>query len=87
MITYLLKWLLASLVMPLLTFLVGRFINEIIILIFWPSSIFLISLGAKKNTTWNIFYVWSAAIGINILLYLMIGLVVYFLKQKLGANE
>jgi hypothetical protein len=87
MITYLLKWLMASLVMPLLTALIGRFINEIIVLVFWPSSIFLMSLGAEKKPILDVIYVWGVAVGINIAIYLCIGLIVYYVRVKLGAGS
>ena len=87
MTVYLLKWFFASLVMPFLTLLVGRSINDIIIVIFWPSSIFLISLGAEKRSLEDILYVWGYAIGVNILLYLTIGLIIYFLKQKFDVTN
>lgn len=81
MITYLLKWGLASLVMPALVLIFGRTLNDVLILVFWPGSIALMSLGAEKRPLADVIYVWSAATGLNIALYLVIGLLVYYLVR------
>lgn len=79
MTTYLLKWGLASLIMPTLVLMFGRALNDVLILVFWPGSIALMSLGAEKRPLGDVIYVWGAAIGLNIALYLVIGLFVYYL--------
>ncbi len=75
--TYLGKWLVASLIAPGLIYLTKSSFGGIIIF-FWPSSILLMSLGGTPRPTADIIYVWSMAVGINILLYLIIGLIIYY---------
>lgn len=81
MTTYLLKWGLASLVMPALVLIFGRTLNDVLILVFWPGSIALMSLGAEKRPLGDVIYVWSVATGLNVALYLVIGLFVYYLMR------
>ncbi len=81
MISYLVKWAMASLVMPILVLLFGRFIQGMIVLVFWPGSIVLMSLGAEKKPLGQVVYVWAIAVGLNILLYLFVGLVVYYVTK------
>ena len=70
----LLYWLIASLIAPLLAII---FKNDLggLIFIFWPSAIMLLSLGAEQRPLIDILYVWSMAVGSNILLYLLIGFI------------
>ena len=58
------------------------------VLIFWPSSIFLISLDASKRPVSDVIYVWSMAIVFNILLYCLVGLLflaIYRIATRLKA--
>lgn len=85
MTTFLLKWVLVSLVMPVLVLLFGRALNDTLVLVFWPGSIALMSLGAEKRLLGDVIYVWGIAIGLNILLYLAIGLLVYYVLNLIRA--
>jgi hypothetical protein len=86
------KWILASLVIPLVTIissLVGVGTSfKTFILAFWPSSLFLASLDTRENPISDVIYVWSIAVSVNIALYALIGAVIYVLltsnrvKQK-----
>lgn len=81
---FLTKWILASLIMPAYVF----FLEDIarksfeLVLIFWPSSIFLMSLGASERPTSDIVYVWSMSVAINMIVYFLLGLLIYFVKNK-----
>jgi len=80
------KWILASFVTPLVTivssfFVVGTTL-QMIILTFWPSSIFLMSLGARENPISDVIYVWSIAVSVNVALYTIIGAVIYIIFYK-----
>lgn len=86
MTSYLLKWCVAALIMPLMTLFFGKLMNQLVILFFWPSSIFLASLGAEERAISDVFYVWGVAISVNILIYLFIGVVFYFVKSKFGGD-
>ena len=77
---YLSKWLFASLLMPALVMIFKQKINTMLILMFWPSSIVLMSLGAEEKPLSDVVYVWSASIGFNIILYLLIGYIFYKLS-------
>lgn len=85
MTAYLLKWGLASLVMPALVLIFGRVLNDVLILVFWPGSIALMSLGSEKRPLGDVIYVWGVAIGLNIVLYLAIGLLVYYVMKLVRA--
>ncbi|MFT7389203.1 MAG: hypothetical protein ACI8VC_002468 [Candidatus Endobugula sp.] len=87
MIKYLLKWLVASLIMPILVMIFGRVLNLMLVLMFWPSGMFLMSLGAEERPWSDILYVWGVAVGVNVLLYVSLGLIIYYVirffkKQK-----
>ena len=70
----LIKWFLASLAMPVLVLLFKQKLNLILVLIFWPSSIVLMSLGgSEERPISDIIYVWAVAVGWNVVLYLLIG--------------
>jgi hypothetical protein len=56
----------------------GRLLNDVLILIFWPGSIVLMSLGADRRPMGEVIYVWGIAIGLNIVLYLAVGLLVHY---------
>ncbi len=81
MITYFLKWSIASLLMPLGVFLFGNLLNYNLVFIFWPGSIVLMSLGAEERPFADVIYIWVVAVGLNILLYLLIGLILYLLLE------
>lgn len=61
----------------------GRFINQFVILVFWPSSITLMSLGAEDKPISTVIYIWTVGIGLNILTYAIIGFISYwFIKAN-----
>lgn len=73
--------------MPIITML-AVFLNftytsstQVLTLIFWPSSIFLMSLGGNPRPIEDQIYVYSISIGCNIILYLVIGVVFYLLRS------
>ncbi len=83
---YLLKWLLAGLVVPILLLTTGSMIawNQELLLILWPSSIVLLSLGAGPNEFIDIAWAWSIGTVLNMVTYVFIGLCVHvalFLKR------
>ena len=71
MTTYLIKWAVAAFVMPLLVLLFGKALNSILVIILWPSSIVLMSLGAEKRPFIEVVYVWGVGIFLNVLLYIL----------------
>lgn len=79
-------WLLASLVMPLL---VAIFKSDFggLVLVFWPGSIMLISLGAEPRPIIDVAYVWSVSIFSNIVLYICIWFIFTKIKHHLKSNE
>lgn len=79
-----LKWLAASLIMPLLVIIFKSDLGGLVIVL-WPGSIMLMSLGAESRPITDVIYIWSMAVGSNVLLYLAIGLVLS--KVKLTDNE
>ena len=83
----LIKWLVASLIMPVLLLLFKQKLNFIFVLLFWPSSIVLMSLGANERPLSDIIYVWSVAVGLNIISYLLIGFGYYKLKKYLAKGN
>ena len=86
MTAYVIKWIAASLVMPLIVLLFGKALNNVLVLVFWPGSIALMSLGSEEKPLSDVVYVWSIAVGLNVLLYLIVGMVIYFfLKMVKGA--
>ena len=66
MIKWLSGWFCASLVMPAMVMLFGRWLNQYVVLLFWPGSISLLSLGGQERYVTEIVYVFSIAIGLNI---------------------
>lgn len=86
MTAYALKWIAASLIMPLMVLLFGKAINNVLVLVFWPGSFALMSLGSEEKPLSDVVYVWGIAVGLNVLLYLIVGMVIYFfLKMTKGA--
>lgn len=91
MIKFIMKWIIASLIMPIITIMISLLkidsSLDTFILMFWPSSIFLISLGGRENTTFDIVYVWSFAVSVNMILYSIIGLFVFFVLHQFKATK
>jgi hypothetical protein len=83
---YLFKWGLAGLIMPVL--LAGTFpffrLPETLVLLFWPGSIVLLSLGAGPNTLSQVIYAWSIAVCLNIATYLFVG---FLIRLLLNASR
>ena len=71
--------------MPILVIVFGKFIPSQIVILFWPTSIVLMSLGAEQKPLSQVIYVWSIAIGLNSLLYVIIGTLVYFAVKFLQS--
>lgn len=65
----------SSFIMPILVALFGRYLNEVLVLVTWPSSIALMSLGGQEQTIGNIVYVWGVAVSINTALYVFLAYV------------
>jgi putative effector of murein hydrolase LrgA (UPF0299 family) len=88
MAKYLIKWILASLVMPVLV-VISKGIPDDLVLLFWPGSIVLMSLGAEPSSTSRVVGVWGAAVFSNIVLYLVLGLVTYCIYRfsKRSSNK
>ncbi len=90
MIRYFSIWMVASLIMPVLVATVGRHLNEIFILTFWPGAIALISLGAERKPTIDVVYVWSVAVALNLALYFLVSvifLILYKITLKNGISN
>lgn len=83
MSSYLLKWAISSLIMPLLVLLFGRLLNEIVVLILWPGAIALLSLGAEEKHFTEVVFTWFFAICINVVTYLVVGFVIYHLMKSI----
>lgn len=81
MTAHVLKWIAASLVMPLFVLLFGKALNNALVLVFWPGSIALMSLGSVEKPLSDVVYVWCIAVSINVLLYAFIGIVIYFILK------
>ena len=79
--SYLSKWILASNLMPVIVLFFGKIMNDLLVLIFWPGSIVLLSLGAEKKPLYTIVYTWIVAVGLNMILYMLVGVVVFFLNK------
>lgn len=82
MSSFLLKWAISSLFMPVIVLLFGRLLNEIVVLIFWPGAIALLSLGAEELHFTEVIFTWFFAILINVITYLIVGLVIYHLMKS-----
>ena len=88
MFSYLLKWMAASLTMPLLVLLLGHKLSEMVVLLFWPGSLVLMSLGARENSLVQVAGVWAIGITLNVILYMLIGLLFhYVVKYKTGKTN
>jgi len=79
------KWFIASLIMPIL---VALFQSDFggLILLFWPSSILLMSLGSDANQISEVAWVWTIAILCNIALYVLIGFLISRFKAYLDVK-
>ena len=74
---YLLWWLAAALIMPILVIAFGDKVNTYLALLFWPSSISLMALGSEQKPFFEVLYIWSVAVSLNLILYGILGLVFY----------
>ena len=86
----LVKFGLASLIMPIFTFLFHEKIAvsnhlQITVLIFWPGSIVLMALGGSSRPYRDVLYIWGVAVTSNVLLYLLLG-VLYLLCLRVVAG-
>ncbi len=84
---YLFKWAAAGLIWPALYLASHTLIawSQEWVLLFWPSSIVLMSLGTGPNELWYVIYAWSVGAVLNILTYIILGLFIKFvitLKQR-----
>ena len=73
-------WVAAGLVMPLLVA-AALVENEQLILLFWPSSIILMS-SYGDNSSANILITWGIAIAANVGQYLLLGSFVSFVNYQ-----
>ena len=53
--------------------------TDMIFLCVWPSSIMLLSLGGNSRSYFNIAYVWSISIFTNVVLYVIVGSLFFYL--------
>ncbi len=81
MTSYLIKWIVASLFMPIIVLLMGASLSNTLVLIFWPGAIVLMSLGAEKRPMIDVLYTWGIAIGLNIMLYVFVGMLIYYIMR------
>jgi len=79
---YIIKWMAASLIMPLIV-MVYQGMPQGLVLLFWPGSIGLMSLGAEKRPILDVVYVWCATATLNVALYFVLGLIFSMFIQKL----
>jgi len=81
---YLLKWGIASLITPLFVFVFQSVASSLtaLIIILWPGSIMLMALGADKKPISEVVYVWSLSVGSNVLLYVVIGLILFYFTKS-----
>lgn len=80
------KWAIASLVMPIVVLVfqpVSSF--EYLALTFWPGALILLSLGGPEaRPLVDVIYVWSVAVGSNVILYLGLGAASYYVRQRVS---
>ena len=86
MIRYFSIWMAASLVMPALVATIGHHLNEMIIFLFWPGAITLMSLGAEQRPYIDVAYVWSVAIALNLALYFLVSVIFLMLYKITGKH-
>lgn len=84
---FLYKWAIASFFGPAIVLIFSSFNfvvgAQILVLIIWPGSIMLMSLGAGPNAISTVIYVWSISVTSNLVLYLIVGFVIYLFKSRL----
>lgn len=88
MLLFLSKWIAASLIVPLLVLAFQKMASSIQlgVVLFWPGSIMLMSLGGPSpRDNMDVIYVWGMAVGSNVLLYLILGCIVYYFKSKVAS--
>ena len=83
---YLLIWLGSSLIMPLLVAIFRSNFGNLVLL-FWPGSIVLMSLGAESRPAADVTYVWVYGIALNLIFYFIIGLLVRFIFGELKKTR
>jgi hypothetical protein len=77
---FLIKWLLASLVMPLcVLFLPHSLLSDEFVLFHWPSAIVLLALGGSEHHIWYVIYIWFSGVFLNMVLYYLLGGLVHLL--------
>lgn len=72
-----------SLLGPALGLLFGSTVSKLLLII-WPSSILLLSLGSGPNLFSEIGIVLALSIGINLILYVVLGMVGYYFWKLTG---
>lgn len=81
---YLLKWIFASLLIPGAIVLTSQLISlpDYLMLSLWPSSIVLMALDTNQPPEiWNIVYIWSVSLSLNVALYIAVGLLFNLLNK------
>jgi hypothetical protein len=90
--SYLIKWAIASLVMPLIVIALSflKFVGSLqfIVLAFWPGSLFLISLGGPEpRPIIDVIYVWTISVLSNVVLYLVLGALFYLITKNINNKN
>ena len=86
MLKYYTKWVVASLIAPIIVAFTQS-VHSGLVLVFWPCSIFLMSLGAEPRPITDVMYVWGVAIITNVLLYMLLAYVINLLLQLYRLNN
>ena len=91
---YLLKWIFASFVVPAFVVffesLIKAYELQQLVLVLWPSSLVLMSLGANPGLSSDVVYAWVIALSLNVLFYVIIGLsikAVVNIKKRTDAEN
>ena len=92
MLKHIYKWVAASLVIPMITMVLGASVNytvgmQMITLTLWPSSIFLMSLGGGHPPLSQVISVWFLSVGCNVVLYSAIGSLFYLIRSYIKKNS
>jgi hypothetical protein len=58
-----------------------------LVLLFWPGSIVLMSLGAESRPAVDVIYAWVYGIALNLIFYFIIGLLVRFIFGELKKTR
>lgn len=88
--SYLLKWALASLLIPGAIALTSQLISvpDYLMLSLWPSSIVLMALDTNQPPeAWNALYIWSVSIALNVILYIAVGLLLRLLSGAIKRTN